>query len=314
VLIDGDAGTTGLRIREALALRKDLELVAIDAAKRKDPAARREALNAADLVILCLPDDAAREAVTWIENPATRVLDASTAHRVHGDWVYGLPELSADQREWVRASTRVSNPGCYPTGFLLLIRPLVDVGLLSADLGLTVRGLSGYSGGGRGLIERWESSDRALLGLPYSAPYSLSGVHKHVSEMKRYSLLQREPQFLPAVGPFYSGMRVEVSLHRAQLGADASADAIWETLSKCYQAEPFVEVADADSVLEGDETRWDPMALNRSNRIELSVVPNAAGHVLLVARYDNLGKGACGAAIQNLNLMLGFSETLGTSA
>jgi N-acetyl-gamma-glutamyl-phosphate reductase len=241
------------------------------------------------------------------------VLDASTAHRLHPDWVYGLPELSSDQREWIRAATRVSNPGCYPTGFLLLLRPLLDAGFLSPALPVTVHGLSGYSGGGRKLIERWEDPQRALLGLPYPAPYALGGLHKHVPEMKRYSLLQSDPQFIPAVGPFRAGMRIEVALHREQLGPDVSAQALWETLYKRYEGEAFVELAPLESAAQGDEARWDPMVFNGTNRIELSVVPNEAGHVLLVARYDNLGKGACGAAIQNLNLMLGLPEALGTS-
>jgi N-acetyl-gamma-glutamyl-phosphate reductase len=311
VFIDGDAGTTGLRIRDALAARKDIELLQLPDAERKDAQARRSALNRADLVVLCLPDDAARQAASWIENPDTRVLDASSAHRLQGDWVYGLPELTADQREWIRAAPRVSNPGCYALGAILLLRPLLEAGFLSPDLPATIRGLSGYSGGGRSLIERWESPDRLLLGLPYPAPYALEVVHKHVPEMKRYSRLQSEPQFIPSVGPFRCGMRVEIALHRALLGEAVSAEALLEALTKRYENEPFVDVAPLEGATAGEEARWDPMAFNGTNRIELSVVSNAAGHVLLVARYDNLGKGACGTALQNLNLMLGFAEVHG---
>jgi N-acetyl-gamma-glutamyl-phosphate reductase len=310
VFIDGEAGTAGLRIRDALAARSDLELLHIADAERKDPDARRALLNRAQLVILCLPDEAAKEAVGWIENSQTRVLDASTAHRVSSSWVYGLPELPG-HREKIRTATRVSNPGCYATGAILLLRPLIDAELLSPDAGLCVRGLSGYSGGGRTLIERWEDPDRTLLGLPYPAPYSLQTVHKHVPEMKRYSGLRVEPQLLPSVGPFRSGMRVEIALHRSQLRSGATPDALWESLSKRYASEPFVTVAPIDAVARDEEARWDPMALNFTNRIELSVVPNAGGHVLLVSRFDNLGKGAGGAAVQNLNLMLGLAEARG---
>jgi N-acetyl-gamma-glutamyl-phosphate reductase len=250
--------------------------------------------------------------VDWIESSSTRVLDASTAHRLQADWVYGLPELTPDQREFIRAAPRVSNPGCYPAGFVLLLRPLLDADFLSPDIAVSVRGISGYSGGGRSLIARWEDPDRALLGLPYPAPYALEGVHKHVSEMKRYSRLHNEPQFIPSVGPFLCGMRIEIGLHRQLLGADVTAEALWEALLKRYAGEPFVEVAPLDAATRGEEARWDPMAFNSTNKVELSVVPNAAGHVLLVARYDNLGKGACGTAVQNLNLMLGFNEVLGT--
>jgi len=314
VFIDGHVGTTGLRIREWLAGREDLELLAIDEAARKDEAARRALLNRADLVVLCLPDDAAREAVGWIESPTTRVVDASTAHRVAPDWTFGLPEVSPAQRAAVAASRRVSNPGCYPVSVILGLRPLIEAGLLPADAPVTVHALSGYTGGGRSLIERWEDPERALLRLPFEAPYALDRVHKHVPEMTKYAGLAHEPFFVPAVGPFATGMRVEIPLHASLLPPGASAKAIWELLATRYAGEPFVRVAPFEESLGSDERRYDPLACNGTNRVELHVAPNPLGHVLLVGLLDNLGKGAAGCAIQNLNLMLGLGETTGLQA
>jgi len=314
VFIDGHVGTTGLRIREWIAGRDDLELLAIDEAARKDEATRRALANEADLVVLCLPDDAAREAVEWIENPATRVVDASTAHRVAPGWTYGLPEISARQREAVAGSRRVANPGCYPVSTILGLRPLVESGLLPADAPLTVHALSGYTGGGRSLIERWEDPERALLRLPFEAPYALDRVHKHVPEMTRYAGLVHEPYFVPAVGPFATGMRVEIPLHAGVLARGASAKAIFELLAARYADEPFVRVAPFEESLGPDERRYDPLACNGTNRVELHVAPHPSGHVLLVGLLDNLGKGAAGSAIQNLNLMLGLGETTGLRA
>jgi len=314
VFIDGHVGTTGLRIREWLAGREDLELLAIDEAARKDEAARRALLNRADLVVLCLPDDAAREAVGWIESPTTRVVDASTAHRVAPGWTFGLPEVSPAQRAAVAASRRVSNPGCYPVSVILGLRPLIEAGLLPADAPVTVHALSGYTGGGRSLIERWEDPERALLRLPFEAPYALDRVHKHVPEMTKYAGLAHEPFFVPAVGPFATGMRVEIPLHASLLPPGASAKAIWELLATRYAGEPFVRVAPFEESLGSDERRYDPLACNGTNRVELHVAPNPLGHVLLVGLLDNLGKGAAGCAIQNLNLMLGLGETTGLQA
>ncbi|HVP29186.1 MAG TPA: N-acetyl-gamma-glutamyl-phosphate reductase [Myxococcota bacterium] len=311
VFVDGHVGTTGLRIREWLADREDLELLEIEASARKDAAERRSLANAADLVVLCLPDDAAREAVAWIENPATRVVDASTAHRIAPGWAYGLPELSPAQRRAVAGSRRVSNPGCYAITLILGLRPLVDAKILPGDAPITIHALSGYTGGGRSLIERWEDPERALLRLPFEAPYALDRVHKHVPEMAKYAGLAREPQFVPAVGPFATGMRVEIPLHASLLAPGASAKAIWELLATRYADEPFVRVAPFEESLGQDERRYDPLACNGTNRIELHVAPNPAGHVLLVGLLDNLGKGAAGSAIQNLNLMLGRPETTG---
>lgn len=311
VFVDGQAGTTGLRIHALLGRRGDLEVLRADEATRKDVRARRALLNAADLVVLCLPDPAAREAVALIDGPRTRVIDASTAHRVEPGWVYGLPELGSAQRQAIGAARFVTNPGCYPTGVILLLRPLIDAGLIGRDAPIAVHALSGYSGGGRALIEKWEAPEGALLGLPFEAPYALGQIHKHLPEMQHHAGLSEPPQFTPAVGPFRCGMRVEVPLPARVLAAGASGKRIWEALEARYAGERFVLVAPYQEPPVYDDRSFDPRALNDTNRIELFVLPNPAGHVLLLARLDNLGKGAAGAALQNLNLMLGLDEGLG---
>jgi N-acetyl-gamma-glutamyl-phosphate reductase len=311
VYVDGQAGTTGLRIHDLLSGRRDLEVRRVADAKRKDADARRAELDAADVVILCLPDQAAREAVALISNPDTRVIDASTAHRVDPGFVYGLPELAPSQRDAIRKARRLSNPGCYPTAVILLLRPLRDAGLLPADAPLAIHALSGYSGGGRALIEKWEAPEGGLLGLPFEAPYALERIHKHMPEMQHYCGLAYLPQFTPAVGPFRCGMRVEVPLPARSLAEGASAKRCFEALAARYEREPFVELAPYAEPPIYDERSFDPRARNGTNRIELCVLPHPAGHVLLYARLDNLGKGAAGAAVQNLNLMLGLDERLG---
>ncbi|HEY8514752.1 MAG TPA: N-acetyl-gamma-glutamyl-phosphate reductase [Candidatus Binatia bacterium] len=310
VYIDGQAGTTGLQIRERLAGRDDLELLTIDEARRKDPQARAEMLRSADVAILCLPDDASREAVALAGDAPVRFLDASTAHRVAEGWIYGLPELAPGQRDAIRSARRVANPGCYPTGVILLLRPLVDAQLLAADAPIAVHALSGYSGGGRQMIERWEDPSTGLATLPYEAPYALDREHKHIPEMTRYARLVHRPQFVPAVGPFRCGMRIEIPLHAAVLRG-VEAQRLHEALAARYAGEPFVRVHPFSEQVSADERAFDPCAANGTNRIDLWVLPNPLGHVLLVATLDNLGKGAAGAAVQNLNLMLGRPETQG---
>lgn len=305
IFLDGSVGTTGLRIRELLANRADLDVAVLSDEARKDPAARRAALRAADVAILCLPDDAAREAAAWAEDAPTRVIDASTAHRVADGWVYGLPELAPGQREAIAAAKRVANPGCWPTGFLLLVRPLLDAGLVARDAPLTVHGLSGYSGGGKPLIEKWEDPARGLRSLVYEAPYSLAARHKHIPEMVRWSGLASEPHFVPAVGPFRCGMRVEIPLHAALLRAGADGKAVWDALAARYEGETDVRLLPLADPATLDERTFDPQAANDTNRVDLHVVPHPSGHVLLVAILDNLGKGAAGAAVANLELMLG---------
>jgi N-acetyl-gamma-glutamyl-phosphate reductase len=307
VFIDGEAGTTGLQIRQRLEPRTDIRLLAIDPAQRKDAGARKTLLNEADIVILCLPDEAAKEAVGFIENPSTRVIDASTAYRTATDWVYGFPEMTAGQRAAVANALRVSSPGCYPTGVIALVRPLIEAGLLPKGYPLTVNAVSGYSGGGKAMIAEFE--DRESPGY-VETPFRLYGLglsHKHVPEMQAHALLNRPPVFSPAVGRYAQGMLVEVPLHLQALPGSPPAALIREALRAHYEGALFVRVAE-----EGETAALktlEPEALNNSNRLELFVFANdATGHCRLAARLDNLGKGASGAAVQNLNLMIGAPE------
>ncbi|MFP6623364.1 MAG: N-acetyl-gamma-glutamyl-phosphate reductase [Myxococcota bacterium] len=314
VFIDGHAGTTGLRIRDWLVARDDLELLEIDEAQRKDPEARRECLEAADIAVLCLPDDAAAQAAEWLQASNTKILDASTAHRIADGWVYGLPELGETQRQAISQARLVSNPGCYPSSVILALRPLVDAGLVPRDAALSVHALSGYSGGGRQKIEAWEDPAGSLADLPYEAPYSLEARHKHLPEMTKHCALEYEPHFVPAVGAFACGMRVQLPLHASLLPDGVSAKAVWEVLQARYAEETFVRVRPLVDDGSADEAALDPRACNDTNRIELQVIGHEAGHLLLVAILDNLGKGAAGVAIQNLNRMLGIDEARGLSA
>jgi N-acetyl-gamma-glutamyl-phosphate reductase len=311
VYIDGEYGTTGLRIRQWLSTRSDVELLSVPEALRKDPHARREQILTADVSVLCLPDDAAREAVSWIKGSKARVIDASTAHRTAADWVYGLPELEPSQRSRIAGAQFVANPGCYPTAVILLVRPLVENGLMRSDISPSIHALSGYSGGGNSLIQRWESSTNGLSSLPYEAPYAYTVLHKHIPEMMKFAKLSAEPQFLPAVGPFACGMRVQVAVPATSLPPGTNATAIWETLQKRYAGEPFVRLLPLNDPAAADETTFDPRRCNDTNRIELRVIAHPSGHVVLTGILDNLGKGASGAAIQSLNLMLGLPETTG---
>jgi N-acetyl-gamma-glutamyl-phosphate reductase len=306
VFIDGEAGTTGLQIKQRLESRRDIELLSIDPARRKEASARAELLNAADAVILCLPDDAAREAVSLISNPEVRVIDASTAYRVDPAWTYGFPELKPGQRQAIAQSKRISNPGCYPTGFLGLVAPLVRAGLVPADWPVTVNAVSGYSGGGKSMIAEFEerqTQDNVRI-------YGLSLQHKHVPEMTTHAGLSHPPLFQPSVGRYAQGMIVEVPLQLwAMPGQPAPAD-LHAALSDAYRGERFVEVASLEEAasLKG----LDPEGLNDTNRLKLFVFGNAAsGQARLVALLDNLGKGASGAAVQNLNLALGLDEGAG---
>lgn len=311
VFIDGHTGTTGLRIHQWMAGREDVELLTLPPELRRHPEERQARLLQSDAAILCLPDDAAIEAAGWVKDAPTRLIDASTAHRVAPGWEYGLPELTPQQRNAIANAKYVANPGCYPTGFILLTRPLIDAGLLAADAPLTIHALSGYSGGGNTLIEKWENPDNGLAGLPYAAPYGLYQRHKHIPEMIRYAGLTVEPQFIPSVGPFRCGMRVQVPLHAALLKSGTDGGEVWEILAERYRDEPFVQVAPLPEPGQHNERSFDPECCNDSNRIQLHIAPHPSGHLLLIALLDNLGKGACGAAIQNLNLMLGLPEGAG---
>ena len=311
VFIDGHTGTTGLRIHQWMAAREDVELLTLPQDLRRNPEERRGQILESDVAILCLPDEAAVEVAEWVQESDTRLIDASTAHRVAAGWAYGLPELESGQRSAIGQAKYVSNPGCYPTGFILLVRPLIDAGLLAPDAPVSINALSGYSGGGNTLIEKWENPDSGLSGLPYEAPYALYQRHKHVPEMMRYGGVSAEPQFVPAVGPFRCGMRVQVPIHASLLAPGTTGETVWETLYERYLGEPFVQVAPRPEPGTLDERSFDPEACNGSNRIQLHVAAHPSGHILLVALLDNLGKGACGAAIQNLNLMLAFPEGAG---
>ncbi len=321
VFIDGEAGTTGLQIRERLERRSDLSVLSIDPARRKDVEARRELLNSADAVVLCLPDDASREAVGLITSNRVKVVDASTAYRTAPDWAYGFAEMSPAQRAVIQSATRVSNPGCYPTGFIALVRPLVASGLIPADFPLTVNAISGYSGGGKGLIAEFETQTPPVGTDDAFRAYGMNLAHKHLPEMQTQAGLTHLPMFAPSVGRYAQGMLVEVPLQLWALPGKPSPADIHGALIAAYVGEPFVEVASADECLELQKSRagaggyvqaLDPQALNGTNRMRLFVFGNADGtQARLVAILDNLGKGASGAAVQNLNLMLGLDEAAG---
>ncbi|WP_176514910.1 N-acetyl-gamma-glutamyl-phosphate reductase [Pseudomonas faucium] len=307
VFIDGDQGTTGLQIHARLHGRDDLQLLTLPEAERKDPQRRSDAINSADIALLCLPDDAARDAVAAIRNPAVRVIDASSAHRTTPGWVYGLPELDAQQAERIAQATRVSNPGCYPTGAIALLRPLVNAGLLPADYPLSIHAISGYSGGGRAAVERHEQGGGETA--PTLQMYGLELAHKHVPEIELHAGLSARPVFLPGYAAYRQGIVLSIPL-QLRLLPGVSAEQLQACLQRHYQGARHVQVMPLHQ--HGAATALDPEALNDSNDLRLALYANPEhGQVLLTAVFDNLGKGASGAAVQNLDLMLAGLQARG---
>ena len=310
VFVDGQEGTTGLRIHEYLSQRRDVEVLRIGPESRKDAAERARLLNAADVAFLCLPDTAAREAAALVTNPRTCLIDASTAHRTVPGWVFGLPELAPGQRDAIRAAKRIANPGCHASAFILLLRPLVDAGLVPAGHAVSATSISGYSGGGKKMIEQYEAAavSGAEPALTSPRPYALSLTHKHLPEMMAHTGLIAAPIFMPMVGNFYKGLAVTVPLHLGQLAT--TPEAVHAALTARYAGERFIRVMplrDPETLASGF---FDVQACNDSNRVDIFVFANDK-QAILAARLDNLGKGASGAAVQTMNVHLGLDEGLG---
>ncbi len=308
VFVDGSEGTTGLQINERLAVRNDLYILKIDAEKRKDINERKKCLNEANMVFLCLPDTAATEAVSLIDNPETKVIDASTAHRTNSSWAYGLPELSKQHRAKIRNSARVSVPGCYATGFISLMYPLVSGGLVQKDYPVTTHAVSGYSGGGKKLIAQFEAPE----GNPFESPqlYALGLTHKHIPEMTVISGLEYAPLFSPIVCPYYKGMSVCVPIYPRLLPKPMSKEDIHVFLTNYYGGEKFVKVMPLGAEKEYINNFIGATRVNNTNYLEIYVTGNS-DQIMLVSVLDNLGKGSSGAAIQNMNIMLGLDEDTG---
>jgi N-acetyl-gamma-glutamyl-phosphate reductase len=317
VFVDGQEGTTGLRIHEYLAARSDIEVLKIDADKRKDAGERAQLLNAADVAFLCLPDAAAIEAVALVTNPHTCIIDASTAHRVAPGWTFGVPELAPGQRDALRKAKRIANPGCHSTAFIALLRPLVDAGIVPRNLPVTASSITGYSGGGKKMIEEYRSAAQAAASgsggnpvLEAPRPYGLKLSHKHVPEMMAYTGLTVKPVFMPVVGNFYKGLSVSVPLHLSQLKAGTDGATLVRAFEKHYEGERFIRVMPLSDPAITEPNFFDVQGANDTNRIDVFVFADAQ-QCILIAREDNLGKGASGAAVQCMNLHLGCDEGLG---
>ncbi len=309
VYVDGQEGTTGLRINEYLAARSDVEVLRIDADKRKDAAERGRLLNAADVAFLCLPDAASREAAAMVTNPNTCLIDASTAHRTVAGWAFGLPELAKGQREAIRAAKRIANPGCHASAFILAVRPLVDAGLLPKEALISASSITGYSGGGKSMIAEYEV-EKSEPKLTSPRPYALSLAHKHLPEMMAHTGLRNAPVFMPIVGNFYKGLAVTVPLHLSSLRTGTRAEHLHEALTAHYAGERFIRVMPLRDPATLADGGFDVQACNDTNRVDLFVFGSET-QVLVMARLDNLGKGASGAAVQSMNVHLGIEESLG---
>jgi N-acetyl-gamma-glutamyl-phosphate reductase len=308
VFVDGQEGTTGLRIHEYLAGRSDIEVLKIEADKRKDAAERARLINASDVSFLCLPDAASREAAAMVSNPNTCLIDASTAHRTVPGWSFGLPELAKDQRAKIRASKRIANPGCHASAFILAVRPLVDAGLLAPEALISATSITGFSGGGKSMIAQYEAGGDSKLDSP--RPYALGLAHKHLPEMMAHTGLKQAPVFMPIVGSFYKGLAVTVPLHLSQLRAGTRAEHLHEALSAHYAGERFIKVLPLRDPATMETGFYDVQACNDTNRVDIAVFGSET-QVLVMARLDNLGKGASGAAVQSMNVHLGLDEGLG---
>ena len=310
VFVDGQEGTTGLQINEYLAQRADIELLKIDADKRKDLAERKRLINASDVTFLCLPDEAAKQSASLVDNPNTCIIDASTAHRINPDWVFGLPELCPEQRAKIRASKRIANPGCHATAFILALRPLVAAGLIAVDTQIAANSITGYSGGGKSMIADYEAASASTTQLKAPRPYALALAHKHLPEMQAYTGLTVAPIFQPIVGPFYKGLAVTAYLHPAQFTRSATPADVQKIIADYYAGEQFINVLPVDLEATTEGGFFNIEANNDSNRVDLAVFGNAE-RMLVMARLDNLGKGASGAAVQAMNVHLGVEESVG---
>ncbi|MDP2881183.1 MAG: N-acetyl-gamma-glutamyl-phosphate reductase [Azonexus sp.] len=306
VFVDGQEGTTGLQINEYLAQRSDVVLLKIDADKRKDLAERKRLINESDVTFLCLPDEAAKESVSLVDNPNTCIIDASTAHRVNPDWTFGLPELAPEQRARIRASKRIANPGCHASAFILALRPLVAAGLLPPATQIAANSITGYSGGGKSMIAQYESPAR----IDAPRPYALTLAHKHLPEMQAYTGLTVAPIFQPIVGPFYKGLAVTAYLHPQQFTRNTTPADVQKIIADYYAGEPFIRVLPVDLEATTDGGFYNVEANNGTNRVDIAIFGNSE-RMLLIARLDNLGKGASGAAVQAMNVHLGVEESLG---
>ena len=311
IYIDGSSGTTGLKINEILNNHDEISLITIDDKFRKNDKYRIDAIKSADLSILCLPDEESSRIAKWFNNE-DKIIDTSTHHRVNPSWVYGLAEMQVDQREKISNSNLVANPGCYPTGIVLAIKPLVDNHIISSSYPLSIHALSGYSGGGKKLIEKWETD--IYKSIKFESPYALLDKHKHLEEIKYYTNLDEYPHFMPSVGAFFKGMRIEISIHKNNFTGLINPKNLLDIISATYENESNIDLSLYDNDSFYDDFSFNPEKNNGTNKVTISIIPNKLGHISLIIQLDNLGKGASGAAVQNMNLMLGLNENAGINS